>query len=326
MATDDTNTPKEDSLENVIETDSLESSNDSGVRAAPEDRAATKKAPGENPLKRLFRKFNIYLLLFILILIISGAVVLITTLSQKKSNDATIANQAIPSDVLNQLSKADATIGDPKQVLSDQSNAVFAGKVLIRDNLDVAGQIHVNGSLSLPGISVSGDSTFDQVQINKTLSIGGDTSVLGQLNVKKNISVSGGGTFGGPITAPQITTNQLQMLGDLNLTNHIVAGGATPGRSGGAALGAGGTASLSGTDTGGSISIGTGSGPGAGCFVTVNFTSRYNNTPHVVVTPVGSGAAGIQYYITRSTSSFSVCSASTPPANSSFGFDYIVIG
>lgn len=311
----------------VIETDSLESTDSPSVKSAPGQQETVKAAPKQPLLKRIARHFNIYLLLFLLVLVLAGASAVVLMFQQKKtSKDPTIASQSIPTDTLKQLAKSDATVGDPKQVLNVQSNAVFSGKVLVRDDLDVAGQIHVNGSLSLPGITVSGNSTFDNVQVNKTLNIGGDATVLGQLNVKKNLSISGSGTFGGAVTAPQIATSQLQILSDLNLTSHIIAGGATPGRSGGGALGGGGTASVSGSDTAGSVNINTGGGTAAGCMVTVNFVNKFNNTPHVVITPTTSSAAGVSYYVNRSTTSFSICVASPPPANSGLGFDYIVLG
>lgn len=329
----DSNNKDSDSLEgnsgSTIETDSLEhGAADSGssqpVKGSPAQPPA-KHQP--NLFKRISKRVNIYLLLFILVLVISGAVLVVTLYSGRSAQEPKIASQSIPTDTLKQLATADATVGDPKQVLNVQSNAVFAGKVLVQGSLDVAGQIHVNGTLSLPGITVSGDSTFDQLQVNKSLTIGGDASVLGQLNVKKSLAVSGGGTFGGAVTTPQLATNQLQLLGDLVLSSHLVGSGATPGRSGGGALGGGGTASVSGSDTAGSVNINTGSGPAANsCFLTVNFTSSFSNTPHVVVTPTSSAASVVSYYVTKSNSGFSICTSSAPPANSSLTFDYIVIG
>lgn len=279
-------------------------------------------------LQKYGHRFNIYLVLFLLILVVAGAVLVIMAMSAKeeKLDPTAIDSQSLSSETLKQLSNTDATVGDPKQVLNVQSNAIFAGKVLVRDNLEVAGTIRVGGALSLPGITVSGESNFDQINVQKALNIGGDASISGQMNVKRNLAVSGTGTFGGAITAPQVSTSALQLLGDLTLTRHLVIGGSTPGRTIGSAVGNGGTASVSGADTSGSININTGSGPGAGCFVTVNFTVRYNNTPHVLLTPVGSDAGSINYYITRNSSSFSVCTTNVPPANASFGFDYFVAG
>jgi cytoskeletal protein CcmA (bactofilin family) len=333
-----------------IEEDSLESSNepevksgasktpsapaaDTGeVHAAPDQQAPAKKTikagKGKNLLLRITQKINIYLLLFIMILIISGAVLVILAVGGSKKDEPKIASQSISSETLRQLAEKDTTIGDPKQVLNVQSNAIFTGKVLVRDDLDVAGQLKVNGSLSLPGVTVAGSAMMDQVQINKNLSAGGDANIQGQLSVKKGMSVSGNAAVGGTLTANQIATSGLQLIGDLTLTTHVVAGGPTPGRSNGASIGAGGTASVSGSDTGGTININTGTSPSVGCYVTVSFVKKYNSTPRVIISPTNSGAAVLDYYVTRSTTSFSLCAAgaSAPASNSTYSFDYIIIG
>lgn len=276
-------------------------------------------------LQRVIHKLNIYLLLFLLILVISGAVVLVTYLANKKSQQSTIATQSLSSDTLKQLATTDVTVGQPKQILNVQSNAVFAGKVLIRDSLEVAGPIQVGGSLSVPGITVSGNSVFEQLQVNKNLSVQGDTSIQGQLAVQKSLTVAGGATFGGSVSAPALTVNTLQLNGTLTITKHVAVGGSTPGRDNGTALGSGGTTALSGSDTAGSVNINTGSGAAAGCFLTVNFSQKYNSTPRVLITPVGPSAAGLDYYVNRTTTSFSICTGNAPTSNASFGFDYWVI-
>jgi cytoskeletal protein CcmA (bactofilin family) len=207
--------------------------------------------------------------------------------------------------------------------LSVQSNAVFAGSVLMRGNLQIAGTLQVGSNIALNGMRVTGNSTLDDVQITKSLALTGDGSVQGRLTVQQSLAVNGTGTFLGAVSAPSITAGSLQLSGDLNLTHHIAAGGGTPSRSNGTALGGGGTVSVSGSDTSGSITINTGTSPGAGCFLTVNFATKFNSTPHVVVTPVGSGAAGLAFYINRSTTNFSVCTTTAPPGGASFGFDYM---
>ncbi|HSH18619.1 MAG TPA: hypothetical protein VK978_04505 [Candidatus Saccharimonadales bacterium] len=305
-------------------TDALTTPAMSSPSAVPEQNKSRLPAP----LQKYAHRFNIYLLLFLLILVVAGAVLVITALSSKEetADPAAINSQDLSSETLKQLSNTDATVGDPKQILNVQSNAVFAGKVLVRDSLEVAGTIRVGGALSLPGITVSGESNFDQVNVNKTLNIGGDASIQGQVNIRRGLAVSGGGTFGGPVTAPQVSTSALQLLGDFTLTRHLIIGGTTPGRSIGPAVGGGGTASVSGSDTSGSININTGGGASAGCFITVNFAQRFNNTPHVILTPVGSDASGLNYYVNRNSTSFSVCTGNVPPSNASFGFDYFVAG
>lgn len=308
-------------------TDALSGASSATTDASVQSEQPKKRGGMPGPLKKFSHRFNIYLLFFALVLVAAGAILVITALASRSSTDdpSAINSQNLSSETLRQLSNTDATVGDPKQILNVQSNAVFAGKVLVRDSLDVAGTINVGGALSLPGITVSGESNFDSLNVSRSLAIGGDASIQGQLNIRRNIAVSGGGTFGGNITAPQIATSNLQLLGDLVLTRHIVAGGATPGRSIGGAVGGGGTASVSGSDTAGSVNINTGAVPVAGCFVTINFSANYNSTPRILITPVGSGAGSVNYYVNRSSSNFSICSANVPPANASFGFDYFVI-
>lgn len=313
-------TENDPSVQTAEPTSSLEGVEDTGKIV--DKVAEAKKLPF---FKRLLKGTNIYLLLFILLLVIAGIIATAVYLSSKKAADNSVPTQTLSQDALKQLATSDVTVGQPKQTLSVQSNAIFSGKVLVRDSLEVAGTIQVGGSLNVPGITVSGNSIFEQIQINKGLSVAGDTSVQGQMTVAKNLTVGGGGTFGGAVSAPQINVNTLQLNGNLTLTKHISAGGATPSRSNGDALGSGGTTAVSGSDIAGSVNVNTGSGPNAGCFATINFTTKYNSTPRVIVTPIGSAAANLAYYINRTTSNFSICAANTPPSNASFGFDYFIV-
>lgn len=326
---EDTN--QSDSLE-TTETVSTTSNNSDGesleggsAASEPETKIAPAKQGFGKRVQGLITHINIYLILFIFILVLSIGIVLVGIQKNKKAAAPTTINtQTLSADELKKLTENEQTVGDPKSTLSIESNAIFSGKVLIRDSLDVAGTIKVGGSLSLPGISVSGESSFDQIKANN-LNITGNTAIQGQLTIQKGITSSGGASFGGPISAPQLTVQSLQLSGDLQITRHIDAGGGTPGKSDGTALGSGGTASISGSDTAGTVTINTGGGPGAGCFVTVNFTQRFSGNPHVVITPVGSAAASLNYYINRSSSNFSICTANAPGAGQSFSFDYIAI-
>lgn len=317
---------KDTTVSSVDDSDALESTTD--ALADSEQAKAAASAPKQsvgNKIRGLISHVNIYVLLFIFIVVLAIGLVLIGIQKNKKIDAPTTINtQTLSADELKKLSESEQKIGDPKSTLSIESNAIFSGKVLVRDSLDVAGTIKVGGSLSLPGISVSGASTFDQVSANN-LNITGNATIQGQLNIQKGITSSGGATFGGPISAPQITVQSLQLSGDLQITRHIDAGGGTPGKSDGSALGAGGSASVSGTDTAGTVNINTGGGAGAGCFVTINFVQRFSSTPHVVVTPVGVSAGSLNYYINRTNSNFSICTANAPPSGQGFAFDYVAI-
>lgn len=300
---------------------------DSGSTGTPTAQPAMPslpRTPLKLRLKKLVSRFNVYLLAFIFILLVAAIAITLAVRQNKQSDDSRLPSQTLTPEELSRLKGTDASVGDPKQTLTIESNTVINGRVLLRDNLDVAGTIQVGGSLNLPGITVAGISNFEQIQA-ASLNISGDTTIQGQLNVQQNLAVSGSASFGGAISASQLNIQALQLNGDLQLNRHIDAGGGTPGRSNGNALGGGGTSSVSGSDTAGTATINTGSGPSAGCYITINFAQNYNDTPHVVITPSSSGGAGLDYYVTRSAGSFSICSINVPPAASSFSFDYIVI-
>ena len=149
-----------------------------------------------------------------------------------------------------------------------------------------------------------GIGTFGSIQAGK-LTVSGDSTLQG-VSIAQALTVAGATTFSGAVSADQLTVQSLLLNGDIVINHHIDTGGLTPARTDGNALG-------------------TGSSPTSGCFVTVTFGKAFNNVPVVVVTPVGAAASGMAYYITRSTTDFSVCTSSTPPAGQSFGFDYIAI-
>jgi len=307
-------------------TDGVIDATGSSSEPADGSKPDTKSGKKKGGIKGLLKRFNIYLLLFIFILAIAGVIIAVAYFQSKSaSTTSTLKTQDLTQATLDQVANSDAAIGDSQQVLTVRSSTVFSGKVLIRSGLEVAGNLNVGGTLALNNISVSGAGQFGQVQINKNLAVAGDTSLQGGLTVSKSLQVNGGATFAGPVSAPQITTSNLQLNSDLILTKHIVAGGPTPSRSPGPALGGGGSVSNSGSDTAGSVSINTGGGASAGCFVTVNFTSRYNTTPRILLTPVGSSAGEINYYVNRTANNFSICTSTPPPSSSSFGFDYFVI-
>lgn len=325
------NTPKE----NEDSSNSLETLEDPSTVPGGQGTANASSASGgtvQKPQLSLGKRvrqwithINVYLLLFILIVVLAGGIVIVSIQRGKKAAEVpTIATTPLTQEAIEKLEGSSTKVGDPKQTLSIESNAIFAGKVLIRDSLDVAGTIKVGGALSLPGLSVSGTSTFEQIAANK-VTVSGDTNIGGQLNLQKSLTVAGGATFGGGISAPSININSLQLNSDLPVAFHIDAGGGAPGGSIGSAVGIGGTASVSGTDTAGTINVNTGGGAPAGCFITVNFARRFSGSPHVVVTPVGAGGAGLSYYVNRNNNNFSLCTASTPPSGASFSFDYIVI-
>jgi cytoskeletal protein CcmA (bactofilin family) len=266
------------------------------------------------------------LIIFGLILALTaGGIFLAVKLNKQPGDNPTQKAGSLTDKQIADLKGNTTLVGDAQQTLDIQGNSVFEGQVLMRKNLDVAGSIKVGGSLSLPAITVGGTSSFGQIQVNDKLSVNGNTTLQGQLNVQKGISVAGSASFSGALSAGQINVTTLQLTGDLVISKHIRTTGGTPSRSSGGALGSGGTASVNGTDTAGTVTINTGGSPSAGCFVTINFTQGFSSTPHAVISPSNSQAGKLQYYANRSSSSLSICTASAPSAGRTYVFDYIVL-
>lgn len=313
-----------ESLEAAADNGTIDATGGGGLAGAPTAPQQPVKPPSRGGLKNKFRKVNIYFLGFLLALVIAGMALFIGLMrSREAANPEEISSQTLSTDAINELRGNDIKIGDPKQTLSVESNAVFAGRVLVQGGVDIAGALKVSGTISLNDVAVTGTGTFQQIQAN-ALAVSGNAGVQGQLAVQGSANVTGGGSFGGALTAPKITADSLDLTGDLRFGRHLDAGGNTPSSSGGGALGAGGTSSNTGTDTAGTVVISTGSGPAAGCFVTINFAQAFAGTPHVVISPASTDAASLDYYVTRNTGSFSIC-ATNPAGGRNYTFDYIVI-
>ena len=296
------------------------------VASAPpvSDQKVEKKPSG---LKRLFKKANMYFLLFLLVVAIGAVITVVNYINSQKEPEApNVATSELTEDQLKQLANTDTSVGDVNQTLTIKGNAVIDGQTLMRGNLNIAGNLQTGGSITGPSITISGSSNLGQAQIS-TLQVAGDVAIQGN-TTGRNLNIAGTSSFSGPMTASQITVTQLILSGNasLQIPNHISFTGPTPGRSvNPAQLGSGGSASVSGSDTSGNVSITTGNGPAAGCMVRINFVQRFTNMPRVIVSPVGSGAGLTTYYVERDQNGFSICASTPAPSNQSFGFDYFVM-
>lgn len=280
-----------------------------------------------SPIKRFFRKVNVYLLIFILIISVAGVYTAVSYLnSQKPKAEPTLATQDLSEAALKQLANTDATVGNTSQTLTIQGNAVIAGQSLMRGNLNVAGNFQTGGAIQGPSLTVSGTSNLGTAQIN-SLQVAQDTAIQGSATAA-NLTVAGNTSLN-VVTASQLTVSRLILSGNavLQVPNHLAFTGASPGRGAtGPALGSGGTASVSGSDTAGTVNISTGNGTATGCFVRINFAQSFTSSPRVIISPVGAGAGATQYYVDRNQSGFSICTAAPAPANQTFSFDYFVTG
>jgi hypothetical protein len=279
-----------------------------------------------SPIKKFFRKVNLYFLIFFLLIVVAGAITIVNYLnSQKATPAANLTSQELSQSALKDLANTDATVGNTSQTLTIQGNAVIAGQTLARGNLNVAGNFQTGGSIQGANLTVSGAANLGTAQIN-SLQVATNVAVQGSTTLH-DVNVAGTSSFGGALTASQITVTQLILSGNatLQVPNHISFTGPSPIRTINASgLGNGGSASVSGSDTTGTVNVSTGNSPSAGCFVQINFNQPFSNQPHVIVSPVGVAAGQTEYYVTRTTTSFSICAAVPAPANQTFAFDYFV--
>jgi cytoskeletal protein CcmA (bactofilin family) len=315
-------TPDKDTTKNT------DASADEDSLSNPKETTSPASEPGQQPPHRAARVLgfmNLYFVIFILLLLIGiGGIFAAYKLNNKSSDNQVSKSQSLTDKQLADLKSNTTLVGDAQQTLDIQGNSIFEGQVLMRNNLDVAGSIKIGGSLSLPAITVGGTSNFGQIHVNDQLSVSGNTILQGTLTVQKGLTVTGPASFG-TVSASQINASSLQLSGDFIVSRHIDVSGGTPSRSGGTALGGGGTASVSGADTSGTVTINTGGSPPAGCFITINFTQKFNTTPHVVISPSNSSAGSLEYYANRSNTSFSICTANAPTGSTTYLFDYIAI-
>lgn len=280
-----------------------------------------------SPIKKIFRKVNLYFLIFMVLVV--GAVVFMVLNYLNSQNtttpEAALASQGLNEQALKQLANTDASVGNTSQTLTIQGNAIIAGQTLMRGNLNVAGKFQTGGGIQGPDLTISGKSTLSDVQADN-LQVATDLAVQGNTTVS-GLSVAGAATFGGAVTVPELTVTKLVLSGNgvLQVPNHLSFAGPSPSRSiTPGVLGGGGSASVNGSDTTGTVNVNTGSGTTAGCFVQITFNQPFSNQPHVIISPVGPGAGKTQYYVTRSNSGFSICAAAPAPPHQAFAFDYFV--
>ncbi len=283
-----------------------------------------------SPMKRVYRRVNVYALAFVLLTVVGGAIVIVNYLnSQKPPQTPSIASQALTEDALKQLANTDTQVGKTSQTLTIQGNAVIEGQTLARGNLNIARNLQTGGSIQGPSLTISGKSNLGETQIN-SLQVAQNTAIQGDTTLR-NLNVAGTSTFGGAMTASQITVTKLILSGSgtLQLPNHLSFSGASPGRSliGSGILGSGGSVSINGSDTSGSINIRTGNNPqGSGCIVRIDFRQHFSGQPRVIISPINSAAGAMRYYVERTKENFKICTNNTPIANKNLAFDYFVAG
>lgn len=278
------------------------------------------------------------------ILLINVVVIYFVMKSQGVSpTEALSGDVTISPAVLDTLGVSRNTVGSAGTELIVAPDSSFKGKVTMASDVSVSGQLNLNGKFSVADASISklaageaaveklnvnGDATISNLNLRKDLTVLGTTRLQGAvtvsqlLTVNNSVNITGNLAVGGTLSARSFQASNLVSDTTLTVGGHIITRGNAPGMSRGSALRDTDTVSNSGNDASGTIAVNIGAGSiGAGCLATLSFTSRYSNIPHVVVTAVG---AISNLYIYRSTSGFSVCTASSL-SYGGYAIDYIVM-
>ncbi|MDB5178115.1 MAG: hypothetical protein JWN01_58 [Patescibacteria group bacterium] len=225
--------------------------------------------------------------------------------------------------------------GKSAEVLTVSSSTLFKNRVALGSDLKVVGGVQVSGTTALGDLTVDKTSTLGVTNIRGQLTVAGPLStqspaLLGAgASIKGNLATSGNGTFGGSLSAGTINAADISVTGTLNLAGHLSIAGQTP--SVAAVAGIGTNASVEGNDSSGVVTVNVAPSPDrplGAQLVTLTFRSAYPRVPHVIISPIGRGAAVLQPYILVTSTSFTIGAAVMSPANgsaTSYSFSYWVV-
>ena len=264
--------------------------------------------------------------LFLFILVIGGVVGYFYSQSRKTAAPTPKPTvQTLSAEDLRKLTEVGANLGTTGQVLNIGASALFRGKVDVGGDLSIGGRLNANGPVTLSQLNITGTTAATGLNVGSNLIVGGSTTlqqgltVTGLAAVNGGLNVSGAASFN-TLNASTIAVRTISISGPLTI-GHLATQGPPPTIVANS-VGGGGTVSISGNDTAGTININTGGGPGA-ILATITFRAGYTATAHVLLTPLTGPAAAAQVFVTRNAAGFQI-HANTPPAGSTLSFDYLV--
>lgn len=248
----------------------------------------------------------------------------------------------LSSDTLSRLGVSREPVGEATE-LTVGPDSTFRGNVTIGENVSIGGSLQLNsdfvadsgqfgslqaGDLQVESINVNGDGTMTNLNLRNGLTVVGTARMQGQatfsqlVTINNNLNVAGSLSVGGTISTRSFDASNL-VAGDLlTIGGHIVTRGSAPTFQPGSALGSGGTASVNGTDTAGTIAVNIGLNPSAGLIGTVTYHRSYAAVPRVVVSPVGGPMPNL--YVTRTSTGFTLRTSSALSPGG-YAVDFIVM-
>lgn len=284
---------------------SLEVVEQQSPRAQPD----TPKKNRNRPLNK--RRFLIIILLALLgLTLLAGGAAFLRTTGQPESV-ITINTQSLDNGTLNQLTETAG--GTVKQQLTISPETLFKQNVIVQGSTEVQQNLTVRGQSNLQG-----PVFMDQdVTIRRGLTVANNTSIGGNLSVSGSITASS-------LSVGSISLSTVNVSSDVTFGGHLIPNGASP-TSRTSVAASGGSVTINGNDTAGTITINIGSGATlAGEMVIITFNKAFARTPKVQLTPINQSASALNYYATRSAAFFTIDTSTTPSNGASYVFDYLV--
>jgi hypothetical protein len=197
-----------------------------------------------------------------------------------------------------------------------------SGTVMVQTSLgyyagpDTASYIQNGGNATLTGLTVGGTADFANLNASGTATI-------------NNLTVTGTATI-----ATLHVTGSAKFDGDITVGGHVITAGGQPTPTIQTAAGsvaandlAGkpATATITGNDTSGTITITTSDNPTVGDLLNIVFSKAYGAVPHILISGQdGKSAASFLYPANKSTTGFELHMDNPPAANTTYTFDYFI--
>lgn len=290
----------------------------------------------------LYRKADVTttLLTFVGALVAAGIVVGAYAYITRNSNKPTQTSNKVTTLDKAELDKLESffggnSAGKETEILTISSSSLFKNRVAIGSDLKITGGLQVSGGTALADLTVDKTSTLGVTNVRGALTVSGplnlqSPAILGAgATINGNLAVSGNTTLSGSLGVGTLNVRDLSISGTLNLNGHLNVGGQTPTAAPDSAAGPGATATVSGNDSAGTVTINTGSSTSndnlGGSLVKVTFKNPFPASPVIVITANGRGAALLTPYTIKTAGFFIIGSATDPAPRTSYSFDYWVI-
>lgn len=273
-----------------------------GGPATPHNMDRPKRKVNHSKLKKRL----VFGLAAVLLLVAAGYGLSVLNKPDKPTPTTVVINtQSLDNGTLNQVTPKNDS--QTKQQLTISPDTIFKNSVTVQGSAEIVKNLTVGGKVSIQSTA----DVKDSLTVGKSLSVGSNLTVNGLITAAS-------------LSVGSLTISSINLSSNLVFGGHIVPFGSEPTVRPSVSA-AGGTVTISGNDTSGTVTINTGNGnitPGE--LVIITFRTPFSATPKVQLTPLNSGASGLRFFATHTASFFTVNTSTAPVANTTYIFDYLV--